>query len=284
MYSAKIIADSISKDARIITMEIHYPRFLLPQINTHRVFSRNSQSSRAIPTSKLIEETENNPIIPQYWGKNKRGMQADVELAPHEKDFAEKVWKQASKSAALAAFYLNDLGVHKQTVNRLLEPFTTTRTLITATEWENFFTLRLADDAQPEIQYLARLMKEAMDSNTPTETVYHLPYITDEERAQEGLDSTKSLTDGLQAFHQLAQLSAARCARISYLNHDSSEPDARKDKELAKKLYKNKHLSPFEHQAFKLSFTDLTKPSNFTGWNQYRVFIDSSECEIFPID
>ena len=51
---AVIAADSINvKGKRITTFIVTMPRIVLAELNTHRVFSRNSASSRAIPFTKM---------------------------------------------------------------------------------------------------------------------------------------------------------------------------------------------------------------------------------------
>lgn len=251
--TAKVVADSIANDIRIVTMELNYPRFIHEEMMTHRQFSRNASSSRAIPVAKMIEQVETNPAIPIHWGKNQSGMQAYEEVSNTAS--SEWLWKGASTESVVRAETLSKHGLHKQIVNRLLEPFQFIKVVITATEYDNFFALRNHHAAQPEIQELARVMKQAQDESTPTELEvdgWHTPYITDEE----WLDESNTLDT-------LIRCSAARCARVSYLNHDNSQPDIQKDLELydmlATRPYDNGtlkldidepvHLSPLEHQA-----------------------------------
>jgi thymidylate synthase ThyX len=244
MTKAKIIADSISESGiRITTLELEFPRFLLAQFNTHRQFSRSAQSSRAVPVQKMIDALNSN-ATPKFM-KNESGMQSTEEFKDWELDYAKKYWSHAKELAIMQAKQMIDLGVHKQFVNRLLEPFATVKVVVTATEWDNFFALRLHHAAQPEMQELAQSMKTAMDESTPNELAvhdWHLPYVTDGDFGR---------------CRDLQLLSAARCARVSYLNHDNSTPDIKKDLDLAQRLLevdetngiKIRHLSPFEHQA-----------------------------------
>ena len=164
MIEAKIIADSInSLGHRITTMQLKYPRFIHSEFLTHRVFSRNASSSRAIPVAKMIDQVWNDPAMPVHWGQNKSGMQAEQEIqhVMHAKD----LWFQASKSAAELAQRMNEIGLHKQVVNRILEPFQWIHVVVTATEWDNFFELRNHPAAQPEIQELAQQMQAAMEQS-----------------------------------------------------------------------------------------------------------------------
>ena len=234
MIEAKVVLDSISDaGARITTLQLKYPRFIHSEFLTHRVFSRNSSSSRAIPISKMIDQVRTDPAMPVEWGSNQPGMQAGEEVG--DIDGAELAWRFAAQEAANRAETLDHLGLHKQIVNRVLEPYQWMHTIVTATEWDNFFKLRDHAAAQPEIAALARSMRTAMQLSAPTLRTEHLPYIKENE-AQLPL-ATQHL------------ISAARCARVSYLNHDGSNPDMQRDLELAIKLGQAGHMSPFEHQA-----------------------------------
>ena len=261
--SAKIVADSVSPlGVRLITMECTFPRFILAQMNTHRQFSRNSASSRAIPISKRIAEVETDPYIPVHFGANQPGMQAGPIVSVQQKWEAENIWRNAAANAAHSAKRMADSGIHKEVVNRLLEPFLWHKAIITATEWENFFEQRLGDGAQPEIRDLARAMRDAIDSSAPQPVYwgdYHLPYITPEE---------------LKAYskYRCMALSVARCARVSYLNHDGTY-SLEKDMALFEKLKgaMPPHLSPFEHVA-----TPSKEPcaGNLHLWKQFRHMLE----------
>ena len=183
MISAKVIADSIHSETgtRITTFELVYPRFIHSEFMTHRIFNRNASSSRAIPTTKLIEQVRSNPVFPSHWGKNQKGMQAAEELSEDARMDAILVWTKASESAAIYAEQLRRGQVHKQIVNRILEPFTHIRVVVTSTSWVNFYGLRDHKDAQPEIRELAQAMKKAHEESQPTKLQWgewHLPYIT----------------------------------------------------------------------------------------------------------
>jgi len=262
-YSAKIIADSISPDeSRLTTMEVTFPRFILAEVNTHRKFSRNSASSRARSLTKTIDEVSNDPFIPDYWGKHQPGMAAHQEINDTDVDGAREVWLSAKDKAVDAARTLEAIGLHKQLVNRLLEPFMWHTALISSTEWDNFFTLRIDPAAQPEIQRTAQVMKEALQHSSPVELQYgewHLPYVTEKEK--DYLD-----------FSNLRKVSVARCARVSYLTQ-GSDSDVAKDCKLADRLLKSRHLSPFEHVATPEAYKGMTD-SNFDGWDQLRKIVE----------
>lgn len=264
--TAKVIADSVNTyDQRITTLELQYPRFIHSEFLTHRVFSRNAASSRAIPVAKMIEQVRRDPAMPIHWGQNQPGMQAqqEVQHANHARD----LWHQAARLAADQAQALAEVGLHKQVVNRILEPFQLMRTIVTATEWSNFFHLRDHEDAQPEIRALAIAMREAMEGSQPTRRMsweWHLPYVLDHERGR--------LKDDL-----LPKLSTARCARVSYLTHDGQEPDIDKDLGLYERLVGSTpiHASPAEHQAYPAKYAN-DRSGNFTGWVQHRKLIERS--------
>lgn len=123
-YECKVLADSVSPEgARLTTMEVTFPRIILAEMNTHRVFSRNSASSRAIPIKKRIEMVKKHPYVPQYWGKLQKGMAADEQIDRELRQQAEETWLDARDHAVKYAEELAILGIHKQTVSRLLEPF-----------------------------------------------------------------------------------------------------------------------------------------------------------------
>lgn len=271
MIEAKVIAHSVAHDDRgnhgpeLFTLALKYPRFIHSEFMTHRVFSRNAASSRAIPVSKMIEQVRNEPAMPVYWGSNKPGMQAGDELTDMDLATAKNLWIDAAENAAATAEKMQELGLHKQVVNRVLEPFQIMQTVVTATEWENFFQLRISEFAQPEIKALAVAMKEAMTNSTPFQMPYgeyHVPYVTAEER-----DEYKSR----KYWRTLCMVASARCARVSYLNHDGSNPDIAKDLDLATKLKDAYHASPFEHVARPLDLRDMPGVNrNFKEWTQFR--------------
>ena len=150
---------------------------------THRVFSRNASSSRAIPVEKIIRAIRETPAMPVSWGKNQKGMQAHENVDAETARQAEMIWLQGADLAIQTAQQLVDLGIHKQIANRVLEPWAVMSTIVTATDWDNFFELRRHKDAQPEIHELADRMFEAMEGSTPTVLTdsgpdsWHLPYI-----------------------------------------------------------------------------------------------------------
>jgi thymidylate synthase ThyX len=144
MYKAEILADSLNlKGDRLTTMKITFPRFILAEMNTHRMFSRNSASSRAIPFKKMVKMVEENPFIPLAWQKDHKGMQGTEYIQSKDGIYVCKAgWLESRDKAIHSAMWLNSCNVTKQLCNRLLEPFMWHTVIVTATEWENFFKLR----------------------------------------------------------------------------------------------------------------------------------------------
>lgn len=268
--TAKVIEDSIAENGvRLTTLQLCYPRFIHAEFMTHRVFSRNASSSRAIPVAKMIEQVRNDPAMPIHWGKNQAGMQANEELAPMAQESARQLWMQAARDAASVAQVMADVGLHKQVANRILEPYQYMHVIVTATEWENFFELRNHPDAQPEIHALAKVMHFALAESRPVqrqENEWHLPYVTRAERVAFNND-----------LDLLLKLSAARCARVSYLTHDGQTPSVEKDVALYDRLVGSKplHASPIEHQATPLPEADMWS-GNFRGWLQNRKIVENA--------
>lgn len=279
-YNVKVIEDSqVDNKPRLITFQLRYPRFVHAELMTHRMFSRNASSSRAIPVEKMLENIQLFPAQPVEWGTNQKGMQAGEEVADQEtRDTAMTTWETAKQDAVRHANTLAQLGLHKQIANRLTEPFQFIDVLVSATEWGNWFNLRDHEDAQPEIRELARLMRLAMNQSAPANSIYHLPYLTEKERGH--LDWKDS-----------RMVSTARCARVSYRNHDQSNPDLEKDLSLAHMLINSRHMSPTEHQADldnkRNGITHLSYPdyepwsNNFREWQQFRAHLEKEVLEVF---
>lgn len=260
---AKIVLDSISEaGARLTTFQLTYPRIIHGELMTHRVFSRNAMSSRAIPVMKLISEVWNDPFMPRYWGSNKPGMQAGQEVWGWKRTLGTFAWRAASKAACVFAYSLTKLGFHKQIGNRLLEPFQWMRTVLTATEFTNFFELRCHPDAEPHFRDLADDMHFARLLSEPTKLKHgqwHLPYVKEEEGN----------------FAHLRKISAARCARVSYLTHDGKHPSVDADLKLYGQLAGGTpiHASPLEHQATPME-SKYSQSGNLVGWLQFRKLVE----------
>lgn len=252
MYAAKIIADSSSpNNERLTTFEVVIPRSVLAELNTHKMISKNSASSRAMPVEKLIKMATETPYIPERFGVNQRGMQSEEYLEGEDAEAARVEWLQARDYAVLQSRNLLKLNVHKQFVNRLLEPFLWHTCILTGTDWSNFFNLRCHPAAHPAIRTTADLMVVAHATSRPRDIGYsewHTPYVNTKDDAS-WLDPLR----GTAKFWGLAaRVSSGRCARISYLTHDGKR-DHNKDLELYGKLVGPGHMSPLEHPARPLS-------------------------------
>jgi len=281
MYSVKILKDSVSPaGSRLTTFELTYPRFIHAELMTHRLFSRNSASSRAIPISRFMELVRLEPAMPTFWGKNKAGMQADEELSVGEIQTAKVLWLYGRDQALSLAKSLESLGLHKQIVNRVLEPFSHITVIVSATNFSNFFKLRNHADAQPEIRSLAAEMKNKYEASTPEQLHsgdWHMPMLQD--RAQLEAEG--------YSLEDMKLIAAGRVARVSYLTHEGKrEPE--KDLQLARRLSSSDppHMSPFEHIAMALTeeqwnelvseamrkrkLFDPAELGNFVGWLQLR--------------
>jgi thymidylate synthase ThyX len=218
----------------------------------------------------MIERAKKEMVIPTYWGKNQKGMQAEEQLDHGLRVEATRIWVAQAESAIKAAEDLASLGVHKQIANRVLEPFTTITVLVTGTKdaYSNFFALRNHKDAQPEIKGLAEAMLKSYTESHPHVLMvgdWHLPYVTVMDR-----ECFQDLDYG-HMLEMLLKLSAARCARVSYLTHNKSNPDIMQDLDLYAKLVGSSpgHFSPLEHQAEAMASAEY-RSANFKGWKQYR--------------
>jgi thymidylate synthase ThyX len=277
--SARIIADSISEQGRrLVTMEVVMHRFILAEMNTHRAFSRNSASSRAIPydsvqnpTNSMRWKVMNNDAYPVHWGKEQKGMQSGEVLDSGTISLVKEHWDRMKRISIGCADELYKLKLHKSLINRLLEPFMWHTAIISATEWDNFFWQRCDPAAQPEMKAVADEMQRAYYTSKPRMLAHgewHMPYIQSVDwNAVEALHPKESQLGHIQL---LKMVSAARCARVSYLTHDGIR-SIEKDIELYNRLAESGHWSPFEHVATPMYVTrrnDIT--GNFVGWKQFR--------------
>lgn len=269
---AKVILDSVSPAGdRLTTLEVKFHRFVLAEFNTHRVFSRNSASSRAIPINKQIAKVLEDPAIPVEWGLNQSGMQAN-ELINDLLELLEAAgeWLLARDDAVAHVRKLQEIGtdsegnlrgVHKQIANRLLEPFMWHTAIVSSTEWQNFFNQRVSQFsplAQPEMRAAADLMYDAIKASTPDlmyPNEYHTPYVS---------------ADEVPKLAERVSVSIARCARVSYLTHDGIR-DVSEDLAMYERLISAspRHESPLEHVATP-ALKGESSLGNFQGWLQWR--------------
>lgn len=259
--TANVVAHSIIPGApSIVTVETVYPHMILPQNNTHRAFSNSTQSSRAVPIKRMIAAVKADPYVPRVFLKNVGGMSGGEPIKWQW--MARLLWHVAMRFAIVIAQLLSFLGVSKEIANRLLEPFSHVACVLTATEWDNFFALRISEHAQPEIRELAIAIRDAIAASEPRVLEpgeWHLPYV-------EGTGAWKSGVDA----------SAARCARISYQTRPpEASLDFQKDWSLAKRLRSDHHWSPFEHQARAREEGDPANSNRnlASGWTQARAVV-----------
>jgi len=257
--TAKVIADSISPEGkRLTTLELQYPRIVHAELLTHRVFSRNASSSRAIPVLTVLAHIFKNMFVPSYWGATQKGMQAKKELPYIRRKLAIGLWRIGVLINLFGSYLLYLLGVHKQLANRNTEYGSYIKVLVTATDFNNWFNLRTHSDAQPEIRVLACKMQLALQISNPKKLNYgewHTPYMD------------KYLFD----IEKTKKISASCCAQVSYRKIDKSSAIALK---IFNKLIHSKprHSSPFEHVATPM----VGKHGNFNGWFQYRQEIENA--------
>lgn len=275
-------------DCVLSTLLLRYPRFIHAEVMTHRVFSRNAGSSRAIPVAKMINDIQADPAMPIFWGKNQKGMQAfeenDALVRDHDGllNFREGAWRSAMFSAMTMAEHFAEAGYHKQVVNRLLEPFMHITVLVSSTEWSNFLELRDHPDAEPHIQMLAREIRKCLEEESTVQDLepgeWHLPFISRGEFAdadQYGL-----------GIYDLRMLSVARCASTSYRTVDGFDMTLERAREIFDKLVTSKpiHASPLEHVAqadhYGLGgsggWSNRDQHGNFVGFRQYRHMLEAA--------
>jgi hypothetical protein len=287
--SARVVARSYNplSASEIITWELEYPRIIHAELMTHRVFSRNAASSRAIPIIKVLEQVRDNPAMPVHWGKNQAGMQASQELEGEALRRVQAAWLVAANEAASVADEMAEIGAHKQVVNRILEPFQFMKVVLTTTEVDNWFWLRHHEDADPTIHELAHCMAASMEC---ADVLYlhpgqwHMPYYLN---GFWDCSSDVSLEDALK-------ISSSCCAQVSFRSLDDSLERATR---VFNRLIESEpvHASPTEHQATPMKPVAVgTMPhgcepgvthvdrngnywsGNFRGWIQHRQLIPNN--------
>lgn len=264
MITTKILKDSIIDGSRMTTFEWTYPRFIHSEVMTHRALSKNAASSRAIPAAKLRQRVIDTPAIPVHWGANQAGMQATNVVSD---EVAALDWWLEGMDLMTAHHARGEaLGLHKQIVNRVIEPWMLITVIISGTDWANFFHLRKHPDAEPNFQRLASLAWDEYHGHMPTqlnEGEWHMPLILDEDIST------------IQSSDDLKKVSVGRCARVSYLTHEGKR-DLQADIDLHDRLLGTidsggpGHLSPFEHVA--MAVGQGARHGNLEGWKPYRKF------------
>lgn len=277
--SAKSILSSMHAVTgdRIDTLLLKYPRWIHAEFMTHRVFSRNAASSRAIPVMRLIEDIVADPAMPLVWTKNQPGMQGYEELEHRERTVCKLAWERAMNAAIREARFQLDFGAHKQIINRILEPYAHIMVVVSSTAWANFLALRDHKDAEPHIRMLARAVREALQGAEikilpPGD--WHLPFVDWRERKNLLVDEAMTL-------------SVARCASTSYKTVEGFDMTLERAQEIVEKLRTSDpiHASPFEHVAqadawtFEREWSHPDEHRNFTGFRQLRAIIEKEQAE-----
>ena len=256
--SARVIAHSKSKTGlEISTILTRSPLSYHPQNLTHRDKSRNAGSARAIPTKTIIQRIIDDPVYPMRWAENEPGMQGWHDLPMDLAIKAKHLWDHHRKMTISITEDLHKLGLHKQYANRLLTPHQHIDVLWTTVGWKNFFHLRDHPDAQPEEQLFAKAVRDALEASEPKLLNYgewHLPWIRDEDweegKKYLGIGESNSPATNEDLLDLMKNISASRCATLSYGNADGSKSNFEKDITRIKKLMTDPlHASPFEHQA-----------------------------------
>lgn len=265
-FKARVLADSVGPHGcRLTTVETRFPRCILAQVRTYGMLSYSVRSSRAVPVAAMIREVREEPFVPAVWRKAQKGMVAGELMNEAESAEARYHWLIARDTAADRAKHLSNLGAAKEHVNRLLEPFAWSWAVITGTDdaWDWLFHQRCADDAQPEFQTLAGLIRDAMRGSEPEALDagdWHTPYV---EPTDCGIEMSVDECNS-------ADLSAARCARASYKPFDGNASLADEFNRSAS-LKAAGHWSPFEHQA--MCMAKKARPGKLLGWMAYRTWL-----------
>lgn len=274
---AKVVEHSITTHgASLRTIQLQYPRFIHAELMTHRAFSRNASSSRAIPVKTMIDRTLADPAFFDFIGQNQPGMQAACEVDAATGAKFKEEWEELGRIVAgYSSRWANVYQIHKQTANRALEPWQHIHVVVSVTDagYENWKSLRAHKDAQPEIHVLADVIEAACAASTPVlrhhdrddAANWHLPYVSLAERIEHAANPVL-----------LAQISAARCARTSHMNHDGTNPVIARDLQLFSDLVGAEplHASPVEHQGYPLPLA-TQRSNNFVGWRQFRELVDA---------
>lgn len=299
---AKIVLDSVAPSgARLTTFQITIPRIVLAEFNTHKMISKNSASSRAIPVKKKIDRVTSDPFFPKAFGKNAKGMQPSGTLSLDDDARAKQIWASAIVSAVSWADALADIGVHKQLANRLIEFADYQVIVATGTEWSNMFALRDHPQAQDEIRDPMHEAKELYAKSEPQklkEGEWHLPYVTGYDVGEpmalwaDSAAGPGTFFEGKATWTQLelVQMSAGRCAAVSYLNQENQLDPAGDIRRTIERLIPNGHMSPTEHPAQALTHEewvhfgmqqamrwvlDRVPVGNLWGWRQFRKTIEN---------
>lgn len=261
----KVIADHINLDGiRIMTAQVRFHRIIMAELNTHRAISKSAASSRAIPVKKMLQMVTDHPAIPLWWGMNEPGMQANTELEGEALDKAKNYWLHKMRVDAIedVRYLAEDLNLHKQIANRALESWMWAEDIISFTDPSNMFHQRCHPDAQPEFQALANTIQMAWFTSKPTKLDYGrwvMPYIREDDYEDVSKWMKNPLVNGeawdfykyghklMTPVDVLKRISTARCARVSFLNHNGVREIESDINMFYNKLQRGGHWTPYEH-------------------------------------
>jgi thymidylate synthase ThyX len=239
----------------LVSIEYVVPLYIHTEILTHRRFSRNASSARAMSTTRYAGLGYYMP--PQFY-QSQKGMEASAQPIKHQW-LARMVWSAAIQGTELAARVLERLKVAKEQRNRLIAPAKMVKGIITGTEsaWQSFFHLRNNKNADTAMQVFAREAYHAIINTRWSYDTIHAPYDID------------------------PLVNAARAALVSYAKIESID-----DYKLANRLLKDGHMSPFEHYAvwrLQPTLSNLTCSSNDVhfdyvthGWEHHRATLEKN--------
>lgn len=263
MIKAAVVADTAHPvfGTRVTTVLVNMPRIILAELNKHRVFANSAASSRAIPFSETRRILETEPFVPLHWGAKQSGMQADHQIPEADREDARAYWLDALADALHHAEQLDQLGVHKQVVNRLLEPWMWSRVVITATDWQNFFRQRCHPKAEPHFQLAATAIRDAMAASSPAGSETHLPFVSPDEQATYSIITC-------------AKLSAARCGRVSYYGMSDEVQTVERSLARFDRFMEGDppDLVPCEHPCFAASVKGRYR--HLRDWRPYRISVE----------
>lgn len=265
-YVVEIVADSVSPGGvRLTSFLLRYPLIVHAEMLRHRVASHSVMSARAIPTARLVRSAD---YVPWQFTSAQAGMVGGEPLTGWRAWLARMIWRAHGAVSRASALALARVGAHKQHANRLLSSHAWVTDLVTATEWDGFFKLRLASNADPAIRTIAMMMDVLYRS---MDVLYRA-----REPKKLAIGELHAPFDPGPGFstEQRVAIAAARCARLSYARHEDERPIV-EDIKLAERLATDRHWSPFEHVAEPLEDPE-TWCGNFRGWLQARARLDAA--------
>ena len=224
----------------------------MADLNTHRALSKSSARSQYAPLSRFVEQTKLHTFYPSWVGRNDSDMKTGSELGEENEERFRYEWMLGASVMCGIAETADKLSVHKQIANRLMEPFQYVTTLVSATEWTNFFKVECASN-QHEMKALAYKMLSAYVESKPEKNDNHIPF-------------GDQMDHGLSAVEKRL-IACARCARIGYDNYDGTR-DTDEDLRQAERLMTPGSYHVFEHVA--QAHINDTFIGNFRGWVQQR--------------